>query len=255
MYMITDDRYKKFFNSIYNYYCSSVHDIQQFDFENIYTCNSIAEELKIFGIYNLDFNPQGVTILSTDDYEKFIVIIKVSNLYNFKDIEIIMHELTHIYDFLQFLNKCNNGDITNFIDEPLFGVYELYSEFHAFSHDELDAVEYLIKSFSINNLDSVFNNQYELVNNFLNHKKLKLLEYKFNSYDLFQILGKFYLLDTYNHIPTIHQSCIYQYLPKLFHLNKQYLIYKLYKILWNAMDQDNIFDYLSEIDELVKRIL
>ena len=68
------------------------------------------------------------------------------------------------------------------------------------------------------------------------------------------IYYKFYLYDNYNQISEFSHSCFFQYIPDLFQSDKKFLICDLYEILYQVMKDENIFDYLDDIELLVSQI-
>ena len=233
----------------------NIHDVTAFNFDNIYICDDLGEEIEKFDIDEQTNNYKGVTILPIGIIDDIIVLIEVSNDFNFfDDVHALIHELTHVYDFLNYATYYHNGVVKNFRNESQFKIYELYSEFHAFSLDELYALKYseLITNKQI--LKEQFSNQDILMKNYIKQKTEKLNNTLFTDYDLFQVLAKFYLYDSYNQISEFSRSCFFRYLPELFQSNKKYLICDLYEILYHTIKNEDVFDYLDDIERLVSQI-
>lgn len=166
--MIEDKEYHNLFLSIYNFYNKYVYDIKNFDFENIYICNNIKNKLTELNLndYNVEEtnNTSGATILPIDTLSKMIVIVEVTNNYNKSDVSTLMHELTHVYDFINYSKKYTCGEIQNFRGKPLFEIYSLFSEFHAHYCDEMYSTIYTNVLTQANEFDEIIKKQDKLLN-------------------------------------------------------------------------------------------
>ena len=193
-------------------------------------------------------------MLFRSNIEKMIILIQVTNNYNYEDVRRLIHELTHAYDFIKYANVYTNGKILNFRNRPLFNIYELYSEFCAYGYDEFYA--YIFQDLITNrtDLDTEMKNQDQLLEKYILSKRDLLLSGTFSDYNLFQTLGKIYAFDKYNQIKDCSESLIYKYIPLLFHtINKEH-IYELYKLCYSSKETDSIFTNLQEISSLLELI-
>lgn len=258
--MIKNANYNVFFKCIYAYYCLNIHDISFFNFDDIYICDNIKNGLLQLGITDQEAIDQsaitqGCTILPIHNLKKMIVLIEVSGKLDFEDAKALIHELTHVYDFTMYAIEFNNGVIENFRTRTLFDTYTLFSEFHAHSVDEYEAIKYLDFLNQSNSIDSLLHDQETLLTNFLLKKRKSLVNRTFSAYDLFTVLGKFYYFDQYNHISSIEYSCIYQYLPILFHSRMKQRIFDLYDLCWIVMQNRSIFEMFEEFEDLLNQII
>ena len=253
--MISEKQYKDFYKNRYDHYSKYLHDISEFDFNNIYICDNIHEELPNFGIYDWMMEIRGATILPNTIIDDQVVLIQVSREYSFEDTSALFHELTHVYDNIQYANYYNNGVVKDFRGMPFFETYLYYSEFHAFYVADYETIRYYEKSKNSNLIDAFFSSQTDYFNSVANWFRTATINISSFIYNMFIVFGRFYTLDIYNHVESFQQSCVHSYFPELFCSDFLEIIYDLYHICWNVARQDNVFDHLAEIQNLIDDIV
>lgn len=250
--MITDSNYYDYFSYIFKFYCQNINDVSDFNFDDIYICSKMCDGLADLNISYTGEYPLGATILPIGSLDRMIILIEVTNNYDYEDARRLIHELTHAYHFIKYAKFYNDGKIINFRNHPLFSTYEDFSEFCAFGIDEIYAFKLSDNILNTNKLDIQMIDQNNLMKNYILSKRNQLLSQPFTSYDLMQVLGKIFSFDKYNQICDLSKSIIYKYIPMLFHTHKFHtLIYKLYEICYLSIINDSVFENLTEIDLLL----
>ena len=253
MSIITDEKITNDFYAFYTYYINNVYDVSFFDFNKIYYIDDIDKDLEMFGISSHE-NSCGVTILPNEVLSEEVIVICPSRTNVYENAQTIFHELTHVYDNNRFSKHYNHNSLVDLNKIEFHHTYTFFSEFHASAFSEMHAMNCIDIALNKNYFKGIMTNWEKLLLDYISDKRAKLLNQCFTWYDLSQLLGKFYLFDKHNHINEIEKSCIYPYLPELFHSDKKYQIFDLYQICWNSMKEDDIFHHLRDMQDSLDKV-
>lgn len=243
--MICTYKYHKLIKEIYTYYNQNVSSLDFSYIENIYISNNIIEDIKQFYPDQYTSNDLGITIYpNCINSEIIILITEQSNSYDFT--RILLHELTHMCDYINYANYYHNGLIGNFENDLLIHTHMLYSEFHSQTLDELTALTiYNKKQWLLDNSES-------LLKKYIIEKDLLVKSNQFSLRELFVLLGKIYMFDTLQNKKSIIESNIYKYLPLIIPSSYRNDCCHLYGILWDVLKNHSSSENLSQISNLLQ---
>lgn len=243
--MICTYKYHKLIKEIYTYYNQNISPLNFSYIENIYVSNNIVEDIKQFYVEEYTSNDLGLTIYPNQINTKIIILIKEpSNPYDFT--RVLLHELTHMCDYINYASYYHNGLIENFEDDLLIHIHMLYSEFHAQTLDELIALTICNKK------QWLLDNSESLLKKYIAGKDLLVKTNQFSLRELFVLLGKIYMFDTLQNTKSIVESNIYQYLPLIIPSSYRNDCCRLYGMLWDILRNHIPSENLPQISNLLQ---
>lgn len=122
-----DNKLLKF---ITDYFMIHIAKTNLTDYFNIYFTNDICNDLTaISPNVKISIAMDGVTILPTSK-EKLITVLINENVSIEFQIQYILHELCHVYDYILFADKYCNGNIFEIRNNKYMKILTTWSEFH-----------------------------------------------------------------------------------------------------------------------------
>ena len=241
-------KYDDLFYSIYEYYIKNIADVSFLNFENIYYTDCMKEDLFLFySDKRMNTDIHGATLLQNKSSNNLVVLIDVSSENVLTYAISIIHELTHAYDFKIFADYYKFNNIFEIQNHDMFYTYRTWSEFKAHFYGEVYSFKYIDTVTNTNNLEVAMKNYNVQLESFLINKRKMMKNLTFDGMSLASVLGAIFLYDYYNNVSHINNSCIYQYLPIIFHTEIINKIYQLYYIYFDSAINNNIFIHLKEI--------
>lgn len=237
---------KKELYSVYIFYNEYINDISFFDFNDILIVTDMKAYLKSEGIENASMQA-GATMPRMSN-GCFQVIIDVSNNDSENSI-VLMHELTHIYDFEKYLqhHKCRDKERET-RTLPNYHGFFAYTEFHASFCSEFFYAKYLTFLWE-KDVEAIARPEFiSSLDQYIAIKKQEISDGTFSNHALEQLLGKFLILDMYNNIDQIEKSCVYQFAPQLFESPKTEFVIQLFLLFRDALVNMNVFADLAYIE-------
>lgn len=219
---------------------SQTNDVQQIikQYRNVSICS------------DTDIDVKGITITPSTPTGKQHVYIQTKDIAIPTVIEVLIHELTHVYDNILFANEYTGGDTSIIAKHQLEDTWSNYSEFHAYAFATIYMPFIADMYYSTNNkaiaIETILTHLFEVIECLKNQTDLVWTPYK-----IFQLFGELFVIDTYCKYE-IEQSCIYTYLPQIFSSKETLgVLYDIYKVCVQLLSENNINESLKELNRLM----
>lgn len=251
--MIGNEQHRNIIHEMYTFFCENVYDVSFFNFDNIYISYNIIEDLPDYGVYEKTFLISGCVILPNEIIDEPIIVIDVSSDDLLNISESVFHELIHMYDYKQFADTYTNGSFINLHKHELCSTLKAYSEFHASANCSIYPIKFMNVKYGIFDYDEYISTHFiQFLEEYVSKKNDLLVNHCLSLYDLLQLFGKLYCLDLYRQVDDVNNSCVYHYLPEIFHSDSIYQMYDLYKILFENIENQTILDNLIELKNVIE---
>lgn len=243
--------YKDLYQTIFNYYNQNIFDISEFSFNNIYCSDDIQNDILLFCSPKPEENTfvEGATIVPNDLSDEIVIVINIKNkISTSQHVSCLIHELTHVHDFIEFSKEYYNKPYALIQEHEHFEIYKGWSEFHAYALGHYYCCSFMNKYTGINSTDT-------FIKMTKHNLKLQLKEWTdINYYTLNRDLGFLYALDMFKHRELTKKSYAHKYLPRYIDpkiLDDVLLLYDLYS---EATLNNEVFDILPLIEKLRIRL-
>lgn len=245
------------FKDIFEYFNNNIYSIPEFPFKNIYYTDNMQEDIKLFCTPKEFENSdnKGVTLLPNEYLNEIIVVIDISSNNMIDFVRTLMHELIHVYDFINFSKYYFSKPFIDISKHKLFETFRGWSEFKAFAYSDYHTYKYMDATLNANNTSIAMTCFESNLKPFLETKRQMVLDGGLNFYDLVMILGYIYALDNYHHIQKIENSCVYKYLPLVFHSNLKDNLYHLFELYFESCHNNNVFLNLTKMKNIEDQII
>ena len=242
--MILYGEHKQEINKTIDIFVQYISHINLSDYFDIFITDDICNDFKLFDHKcKTTTDIGGVTILPTRRNDIIHILINNSSFITGDAYTIILHELAHVYDFVQFASYYCNNKLYKIRKHKYYKSFILWSEFHVKQVDFMfpAMISYALQGLTETQITQEFAKDIETIYyNVCTQKYINKSDISIK--DTMWYLGELYICNLYgNHIYSIPQDVI----------NKCDFISYLYKIL---IDCPNFEEYLlvaKRLDEFL----